>query len=166
MATAARERGVKIIPRFAWKLQGLGIVLFGGLLAGSLLVKDPSKITLFGPIQQLIYVLFFAMTLVIFVRPPGVVLRDNEMIVRRFGRNRHVERRNVREVLFEPPGRVIGGDNPRSKFRHVEVVIWDSGKEYVIPLVWCQRLMGLMTPQEAQLAKATLDAWTGRTETN
>ena len=157
---------MKIVPRFAWKMLGLGVLLFGGLLAGSLLVNDPSKFTFFGPVQQVIDVLFLAVAFLICVRPPGVILRENEMIVRQFLRNRHVERRNVREVLFENPGRVIGGDNPRSKNRLIEIVIWDKGKEYVIPLVWCQRLMGLMTPQEAQHAKATLDGWTGRTETN
>jgi hypothetical protein len=166
MAVATRRGDLTIIPRFAWKLQGIGVVLFGGLLAGSLLVKDPTRIQLFGPIQQLLYVLFFAATLVLVVRPPGVVLREDEMIVRQFGRSRHVERRNVREVMFELPGRIIGGENPRSKYRHVEVVIWDHGREYVIPIVWCQWLLGLMTPQEAQEAKATIDAWTERTGTN
>jgi hypothetical protein len=167
VATGIRgRRVVRIIPRFAWKLQGLGVLLFGALLAGSLLVSNPSRFTFFGPIEQLLYVLFFVVTLALCLRPPGVILRENEMVVRRFGRSRHIERRNVREVLFELPTNAIGAELRRSKYRHVEIVVWENGIEHVIPIVWCDRLMGLMTPQEAQEAKATLDAWTGRTGTN
>jgi hypothetical protein len=167
MAGVSEAQGdVKIIPRAAWKLQVAGVLLFGGLLAGSLLVRDPSKFWFFGPISQLIYVVFLVGTLVLCVRPPGVILRDDEMIVRQFTRNRHVDRRNVRKVLFELPRRVIGGEVPNSQFRRVEIVIWDNGKEYVIPLAWSDRLLGLMTRPEAQEAKATLEKWTGRTATN
>ncbi len=55
---------------------------------------------------------------------------------------------------------------PHSKNRRVEIVIWDNGKAYIIPIFWCDRLLGLMTLREAQDAKARIDAWTERTGTN
>src|SRR5579863_7580689 len=89
---------IKIVPRFAWMLQGFGVVLFGGLLAGSLLVNHPSRFTYFGPIFQPIYVAFFVITIVLCRRPPGLILYGGEMVVRQFLRKRHVTRKNVRDV--------------------------------------------------------------------
>ena len=55
---------------------------------------------------------------------------------------------------------MIGGDSPSGN-RWIAVVIWNAGVEVIIPIIWCQSILGLFRPPEAQAVKDKIEAWIG-----
>ena len=164
--SVASGEPVKIIPRAAWRRAGVGAILFGAILLAA--VVDPNSEAWHRLwIWPVAAGIFFLMMLVLRLRPPGALLYENEMVLRQFLRARRIPRKDVKNVLFEPVQRVIGGDAPGDN-KWLSVVIWENGVESVVRLMWCQSLLGLFTFPEAQAAKEAVESWaaTGRAATD
>ena len=158
MASASADLSYpkKIVPRFAWTFQWLGALAAIAVLVLSFVVTSNGFFWLVMPLVCMVYLL---VTIVLCVRPPGILLYADHMIVRQLRRNRRIARHDVRSVFLQLPKRVIGTEAPNSRYRHVEIAIWLEGREYVIPMIWCDRLLGVLTPKEAQSAKSTIEGW-------
>jgi len=150
-------RGV-IFPKTAWVHQAIGVVLSLVLIVFTL-VRSPTGF--FWAVVPIICALYLAVTVVLCIRPPGVYLLPDAIVVRRFGHKLCIDRKEFCESLFTHSERVIGGQSPTSS-RHLSFVISQNGTEKTINAMWCDALLGRLSATEVALAGTELDTWRKR----
>lgn len=157
-----RASDFKIYPRSTWALNLLGAAAAIVVIAVTV-VTHPR--TSNWQVFSIIGGIYLAIMLVTVVRPPGVVARGDQLILRRFGKHRIIPRNELRQVVVRPMRRIIGGESP-STSRHIFLVFGrDSANEAVLPLVWCDFWLGRLNAQEADSANRLLTSWMDSTAT-
>ncbi|MGO8825649.1 MAG: hypothetical protein ACLQU9_10475 [Acidimicrobiales bacterium] len=157
--TASSSRDSKkidtIYPWTAWAHQALGGAIAVAMIMVEL-VANPDDF--FWPVAAAVGALYILVTIALCLRPPGVELFDDEILVRQFGHGLRIDRTHVQEPMLVRSQRVVGGDSP-STSRHLRLVVSINGVERDIPAVWCDSLLGRLTAHEAEVAESKIRQW-------
>jgi hypothetical protein len=156
-SSSKRDAGKRetISPRTAWAAQAVGVAIAIVVIVVEL-VANPDDF--FWPVVAVIWTLYLVLTIALCLRPPGVHLLDDELLVRQFGRPLHIPRRHLQEALLVRSTRVIGGESSTTS-RHLRLIVSLDGIERDIPAMWYDAFLGRLTAHEAEVAISKIRRW-------
>jgi hypothetical protein len=119
------------------------------------LVANPDDY--FWPFMSIVGAVDLLVTIVVCLRPPGVQLRPDEMVVRRFGRSLPVHRKHLRSRYWCTCRESWEGES-HSDARWLRFVVAMEGVEREVPAMWREYFLGRLSAREAEAADSKIKA--------